>query len=329
MYIPKTFFGQEERCGFMISEMMKRAWAATMEVMEVLDHICQKNNIKYFADWGTLLGAVRHKGFIPWDDDMDFSLLRTDYNRLIQVLPSELPDGFVMAGMYSASKRLQDACDVGQIRVIADEEYWDFPNYLARFHAFPYPRIGIDIFPLDYISDDTEFAQLQSELIYEALDLLTNWEQKKQNAKAFEQQLTNLEKLCNVTLMRDDTLKNQLWQLSDRLCALATEEESSNVTNYSSFFLEKKYHLHKYWLTQTIQLPFEHITLPVPKNYHEVLTVEYGDYMTPVKMCAAHDYPFYSTQEDALQELFRNAGITKSVDEFCRNWESISEQLNQ
>lgn len=307
---------------------MKRAWAATMEVAEILDNICRQNNIKYFADWGTLLGAVRHKGFIPWDDDMDFSLLRADYNRLIQVLPSALPEGFVMAGMYSTSERLQDACDVSQIRIIADEEYWDFPNYLTRFHAFPYPRIGIDIFPLDFISDDAEFTQIQSELIYESLDLLTNWEHKRQDMDAFNRQLTSLEELCNITLKRDNTLKNQLWKLNDRLCALATEEESSNVTNYSAFFLEKNYRLHKSWFDQAIPLPFEHITLPAPNSFHEVLTAEFGDYMTPVKMCSSHDYPFYATQEDALQELFDNAGITKSIDEFCHNWENICEQLH-
>ena len=82
----KDFFEKEERCGFTIEPMMKSVWAAQLEVLEKIDRICKENGIKYFADWGTLLGAVRHKGFIPWDDDMDICMLRPDYLRFIQVI---------------------------------------------------------------------------------------------------------------------------------------------------------------------------------------------------------------------------------------------------
>lgn len=74
---------KEVRCDFEISAMMKRAWAAQMEVLEVVDEICQRNGLQYFADWGTLLGAIRHQGFIPWDDDIDICMKRKDYNQLI------------------------------------------------------------------------------------------------------------------------------------------------------------------------------------------------------------------------------------------------------
>lgn len=327
MQLPYEYFKTEERCGFTIDAMMKRAWAAAMEVAEVLGNICQKHGIPYFSDWGTLLGAVRHQGFIPWDDDMDFSLLREDYNRLITVLPYELPKGFVMTGMYASSKRLQDACDAAHTRIIADEEYWDFASYLARFHAFPYPRIGIDIFPLDYISDDEEYAQIQFQLVYQCLDLLTNWETKRQDRNAFEQQLSTLEQLCGISLTRDETLKHQLWLLNDRLCSLCSENEASSVTNYASYFLEKEYRIPKACFFKSIMLPFEQTTMPAPHNYNDVLTAEYGDYMTPVRMQAGHDYPFYATQEKALQESFRLAGIDKSIEEFCQNWENICRQL--
>ena len=82
----KTFFEEEERCGFVVEPMMKSVWAAQLEVLENIDRICKENGIKYFADWGTLLGAVRHKGFVPWDDDMDICMLRPDYLRFIDVL---------------------------------------------------------------------------------------------------------------------------------------------------------------------------------------------------------------------------------------------------
>ena len=95
MLFTHDFFNPEIREGFEISAMMKRAWAAQMEVLQVVADICARNGLQYFADWGTLLGAVRHQGFIPWDDDIDICLKREDYNRLISILPKQLPHGFV------------------------------------------------------------------------------------------------------------------------------------------------------------------------------------------------------------------------------------------
>ena len=63
---------------------MKCCWMAQLNVLENIDRICQKHNIQYQAEWGTLLGTVRHGGFIPWDDDMDISMKRPDYNKFLK-----------------------------------------------------------------------------------------------------------------------------------------------------------------------------------------------------------------------------------------------------
>ena len=68
----EEFFEGETRDGFYIEPMMKHAWAAQMEVYMEIAEICNRHGIQYFADWGTLLGAVRHHGFVPWDDDMEY-----------------------------------------------------------------------------------------------------------------------------------------------------------------------------------------------------------------------------------------------------------------
>lgn len=85
---------------------MKRAWAAKLELLQIIIDICNKYDITYFAEYGTLLGAIRHKGFIPWDDDVDIALKRPDYNKLIRVLPSELPNGIALAGPYAQTDKL-------------------------------------------------------------------------------------------------------------------------------------------------------------------------------------------------------------------------------
>ena len=101
MEFPQNYFCAEVRDDFEIPAMMKRAWAAELEVLSVIADVCERHHLQYFADYGTLLGAVRHKGFIPWDDDIDICMLREDYMELIRVLPEELPQGFCMAGMYA------------------------------------------------------------------------------------------------------------------------------------------------------------------------------------------------------------------------------------
>ena len=66
--------------------ILRRAQLRELEILIEVDKICRKHNIEYFLDWGTLLGAVRHGGFIPWDDDIDISVRRKDYSRLCKVL---------------------------------------------------------------------------------------------------------------------------------------------------------------------------------------------------------------------------------------------------
>lgn len=111
MKIPDQYFEDEVREGFYVPGMIKRAWAAQLEILEDIKKVCEKHNIQYFAEWGTLLGAVRHGGFIPWDDDMDLCMKRSDYNRFLAVAKKELPQGYSMLNFHD------------------DDDYW---QYLTR-----------------------------------------------------------------------------------------------------------------------------------------------------------------------------------------------------
>jgi hypothetical protein len=78
----------------LVSSKMKRIWKVNMNLLAELDRVCNKYKIKYHVCYGTLLGAVRHKGFIPWDDDIDVFIMRDDYNRLLKVAPAEIKTPF-------------------------------------------------------------------------------------------------------------------------------------------------------------------------------------------------------------------------------------------
>ena len=72
------YFETEKRDGYVVERLTKHAWAAEMEVLAEIDSVCKRHGLRYFAEWGTMLGAVRHKGFIPWDDDLDIAMFRDD-----------------------------------------------------------------------------------------------------------------------------------------------------------------------------------------------------------------------------------------------------------
>lgn len=143
LHFDETYFGDEEREGFVVPSMMKRAWAAQLEVLEEIKRVCKLLDLSYFADWGTMLGAARHQGFIPWDDDLDIGMLRKDYMVFIEKSPKLLEHWYELKSVnYDPSH------DIVKARII-NGRHMNFERpFLEKFHNCPYV-VGIDIFPVD------------------------------------------------------------------------------------------------------------------------------------------------------------------------------------
>ena len=86
----------EVRDEYYVSEKQKKIWNVQLELLQKLKEVCLKYDIKFFLIWGTLLGSIRHKGFIPWDDDMDVALARSEYERLCLIAREEFKDPFFL-----------------------------------------------------------------------------------------------------------------------------------------------------------------------------------------------------------------------------------------
>ena len=332
MKFPKIFFEQEDREGFTVSSMMKRAWAAELEVLEVIRAVCEKHDIKWYAFYGTLLGAVRHKGFIPWDDDIDICMLRDEYMRFMEVAPQSLQDGFVISGIFGEDQRLWEANKQPQGRVIADELFFSLPEYMNYFHAFPYMRIGIDIFPLDNLPSD---PQKQVELVSKINDLqkiVKDWNDLKLQGQ-LDARLQQYEEELGTKFEKEDEIlaRHELLCVVDQYARSVPSSESDSVADIMYLYPPRSEEdfkgfpgIKKEWFGDGKELSYEHITMRVPDDSDSVLRATFGDnYMTPIKFTAEHEYPFYRVQEEAFIKILKEAGNEHSVDEFCSNWHKM------
>lgn len=283
----RNYFLGEVRDDFFVKPMVKCLWAAEIEVLSEINMICINHNLHWFAGYGTLLGAARHKGFIPWDDDMDIYMLRSDYNKFIHFAQSELPAGFRLYSPYTS-----DAWDQPHCLVRNSEEINYAPEHLAAFHACPY-AVGVDIFPLDAFpsgSEGSALSTLASVFLHNCRQVDTNLEEVLEN-------LPELEAICHTKFDPSRNLKNQLLRAADKACQCFDISECDNITNYLTYAINEK-RFQKEWFAETVRLPFENIMVYAPKEYDKVLTVLYGDWRTPV----TNEYhSTFKNQSDKLQ----------------------------
>ena len=202
------------------------------------------------------------------------------------------------------------------LRVIADETLWNFNDYMRYFHGFPYQRVGIDIFPMDYISRDIGITNVQKQIIRLGIETLRDWNKLEENGM-LDEYVNGFQKLCNVSFGNVNNVKNYMWKIIDKISSISYREEADYITNIFYWLDNDNYKMKKECYDYTIELPFENMNIVAPEMYDEVLRAEYGDYMVPVKGAADHDYPFYGHMESELIKQIRNVGFKGSVDEFC------------
>ncbi|MDO5403079.1 MAG: LicD family protein [Eubacteriales bacterium] len=297
-----SYFEDEVREGFFVPSMVKRAWAAELEVLSQVDRICRKYNIPYFADWGTLLGTVRHGGFIPWDDDIDISMKREDYNRFMEAAGHELPEGYDVYN-YRENKDYWGFVT----RVVAKRRICFEEEHLKKFHGFPY-IVGIDIFILDYVSPDEEKENERAAICNYILMVADKMAEGSLSGVKAEEGLKRIENICGVHIdraMQMNELRVFLYDLVVKYFGMFSEEESDELTRMMPDGLNKNkaLRLPKGYYSNALWLPYENTKMPVPMAYDEMLTRRYGDYMKLVKNAGGHDYPFFESQKKQLQRV--------------------------
>ena len=310
MFFDDGYFREETREGFVIAEDMKRAWAAQLEVLEEVKRVCGIIGIKFFADWGTLLGAVRHHGFIPWDDDMDIAMLREDYMRFLSEAPALLEKYYEIKSVYNDPED-----DTIKARIINGRHICFETDFLARFHGCPYV-VGIDIFPVDNITDDKRALDKQIESLRFLLRTAESVPEKGPYGAEVLELMKKIEKTFGIPVNYNNRLKHELKKIYDIVCSLYHDENSAEVCSMIDFAEGWDYHAKREWYEDICELSFENTTIPVPEGYDGLLQIKYGkDYMTPRNVGSSHDYPFYKSQIEELRLVMQKEFNTEFTTE--------------
>ena len=244
-------------------------------IMEYIHEVCQKIGVKYFLAYGSLIGAVRHKGFIPWDDDMDICMLREDYEKLQDYLIANPDDRYEVMSYKNNLNYVYPFMKVQDNQTYLLEEDVRIDSNMG---------IYVDIFPVDGYEDDVNFKNKMTKLI-----------KKRQLSCYTFKGITNTKSVLNSLIRYISVIIFYFTNTNKYVAQIEELAKSRKVSNYE----EVDYLIYKdmnkpvwrrEWLEQVTTGTFEGKEFMIPKNYHEILASDYGDYMQlpPVEQRVSH-----------------------------------------
>ncbi|SDA41818.1 lipopolysaccharide cholinephosphotransferase [Butyrivibrio sp. INlla18] len=294
--ISEDFFKEEYRDGFYIPSSMKKTWAIQLGVLSEILDLARKYDIPIWMDCGSLLGTIRHKGYIPWDDDIDLCLIRDDYMKFLQILKEELPANRKVYSFYTTNDyHLPKAfvCNRENIDIgISSKE----EAITQSMFNCPY-CLGVDLFPLDYIPTDQAYWEQLSKLYIIAYNIGIDYDSYLQSGE-LDSFLNMLKSTLNLSSFGDNS-RSTVWKIAEAISTMTKKDEASWITWYPEYAMggsKRRRSISAY--SGTVIMDFEMIKVPVPIGYEEVIRVLFGeDYMTPIRGTAGHNYPLYKNQE--------------------------------
>lgn len=256
------------------SRDLRQLQVIQLEILLEVDRICKKHNIGYSMAGGTLLGAIRHKGFIPWDDDVDVFMLRHEYLRFCQACCEDL-DGtrfYFQTHANTASYRW----GYGKMRRVGTE-------YVRKGQEnLQYPSgVSIDVFPLDSVPDSNLLRPFYHFACFVTRKLLWSEAGKKSERNPIIRAVYHL-----LAKVPKETIYRILY---DRLVVFSRDFSTEQVRVLT--FPNPKFHGHRRsWYTDLHDYEFEGFCFPGPRDYDECLTYKFGDYLRlpPVEQQKGH-----------------------------------------
>lgn len=281
---------KEKICGFTVSEKRKKVWAAELEMVKVFIGICDKYGFKYFAVSGTLLGAVRHKGFIPWDDDIDLTMPREDYEKFLSVAQNELP-----SYMFLQCNKTEKEYPTGHAQIRNSKTTCLRIGELERLKKGCNYGIFIDIFPYDGIPDNIKERNKQAERIKSIRERCARIIYPFSDSR-LKRVIKKFAAICLRVFTPIEKYIEMINTLSKKTAVGKTEcvGLTSFAPGCGSAIWRKEV------FDEYVLCDFEDIKIRIPTLFDEELTVEFGsDYMTLPEnpQESAHGQCYFDTEK--------------------------------
>lgn len=269
--IEKAMKKQEKR-----TKVQEIIWQITKEIMPVI----KKYNLKYFMLGGTLLGAIRHGGFIPWDDDIDIGMPREDYDKFLEIIPKELPSYLELHTYWDESDHHYYFSRIVDTRY----ELKRTGSIIERKEA-----VWVDVFPLDGMSNNAFVRRIDMMYLLYARARYHMATFDRVNLKRPDRPL--LERIIiKIVIFTGIGTRSDAKYWLDKIDVLLRKypvENSAWVVNFMGQYKFKEM-FPKEWYGNGTSYEFEDSELIGPDNYEAVLTQQYGDYMIPPKNKNVH-----------------------------------------
>lgn len=293
----EQYLNPEIRDGYQVSATRKKVWLCELEIAAWFCSVCKKYDLKYFLIGGSAIGAVRHNGFIPWDDDLDIGMLRSDFDKFRKVSINELPMnykieyGILAENIFSSLLRVRDNNTTG---IIVDEYK---QNSLGG-------GIFIEIYPFDKVpvGMKRKIQLAKSSALFLALN---NWNREENFSGIKKMVIQGLKKLSIETVWKMYESNNKKYMNS--------KEEYVDTVALPSY---AKQGIHFYRIEdvqKTVPHKYEFMELDIPKGNDQCLRQQYGDYMElpPIeKRGTHHDFIVYYDPDKPYRE-YKDSEILK------------------
>lgn len=252
-----------------------------LELLKAVILVCNRNHIPYFLMHGSLIGAIRHGGIIPWDDDIDIAVFRKDYKHFFEACRVELPEPY-----FVQFNTTDITYTVPHIKIrnssttaITQNEYDYFKLHKGKNCKLNYNMgIFLDVFPLDSLPADKKALSRYIKELKFFNRLVNLYYISKVDVKTLKGKFLYLflRIFCRVIPIRIVfTLYNRLIQ--------RYKNSNSPLVGYTWSYWDIEKHIwQRSWFERCKTVPFNDISVQIPEEYDALLRQEYGDYMTPV-----------------------------------------------
>lgn len=294
--LPEHFLEEEVRCDYLVSSKMKKVWAIEIDLLREFDRVCKIYNLRWSVSSGTTLGAVRHGGFIPWDDDIDVEMPRADFDILCKNIKKEIKEPYFFSDGRHQKRIFQ--CHATLRNSLTTAIYAGCNDKLNKYNQ----GIFLDIFALDTIPEDNSkrdeyICQLEKEFTYcQQIMIKVDFYRPKvgRGTNAY------VKHLCRH--IYDTIIKHKHYIYMCALLKKYKNKESSLCANLMLFPFVNNRILKKSFFHEIKQLNFEWFKVPVPNEAEEYLSTMYGNnWKVPIIGTSLHNGIYFDPEQSYIE----------------------------